>query len=108
MNDYNVEYEILNENQELQNKVNNFLINEGINPSLKGFKYFSDIVTISLVKKNYSKTFMSELFPFIAYKYGIKEYSVQRQLRYTITLSSRDGTLPEKLYQKIWFNFKVF
>lgn len=107
MGDYNIEYEILQENQELQKQVNEFLIKEGVNPSLKGFKYFSDIVTISLVKKKYSKSFMCELYPFIAHKYNIKEYSVQRQLRYTITIASTKGIVPEKLYQKIWFHFKM-
>lgn len=105
--DFSAEYEILEKNKELQNEINKYLINQGINPALKGFKYFSDIVTISLVKKKYSKTFMYELFPFIAHKYNIKEYSVQRQLRYAITLTNDEGYIPEQLYQKIWLDFKM-
>lgn len=106
-NDFNAEFEILENNKDLQKDVNKYLIKEGLNPSLKGFKYFSDIVVISLVKKKYSKTFMCDLFPFIAHKYKIKEFSVQRQLRYTITLASQEGHIPYKLYQKIWFDFKM-
>ena len=108
-NDYKEEYDILKSNFELQQKVNEYLLSKGYKPTLKGFKYFSDIATIGLVKKQYSKTFMCEIFPFIAHKYKIKEHSVQRQLRYSFTLASCNikKIKPEDLYQKLWFDFKM-
>lgn len=102
------EFEILRNNQELQNQVNEYLIKKGYRPNLKGFQYFSDIVVIGLVKKKYSKTFMTTIFPFIACKYDIKEHSVQRQLRYTFTLAdNKEKIKPDDLYQKLWFDFKT-
>ena len=108
-NNFNEEYGILDRSQELQDKVNLYLVNKGYNPNLKGFKYFSDIATIGLVKKKFSKTFMCEIFPFIAHKYNIKYCSVQRQLRYTFTLAefNINKIKPDDLYQKLWFDFKM-
>lgn len=103
------EFKILEKNKELQKDVNEYLMQKGYNPSLKGFQYFSDIATIGLTKKQYSKTFMCEIYPFIAHKYNIKEFSVQRQLRYTFTLANSNvkKIKPDELYQKLWFDFKM-
>ena len=108
-NDFSEEINILNENQDVQEKVVSYLLKKGYNPELKGFKYFSDIATIGLIKKKYSKTFMCEIYPFIAHKYNIRMFSVQRQLRYTFTLASSnvEKIRPEELYQKLWFDFKL-
>ena len=104
--EFQEEYDILNENKELHDKVKQYLINEGINPQLKGFDYFADLVTISLFKKKYSMSFMKTIYPFIAHKYNIKKSSVQRQLRYTFTLKNVRKVLPEDMYKKIWLEFK--
>lgn len=103
------EFEILEKNKELKKEVEKYLTRKGFNPSLKGFEYFCDIATIGLVKKKYSKTFMCEIYPFIAHKYNIKEFSVQRQLRYTFTLANYNfkKIKPEDLYQDLWFDFKM-
>ena len=108
-NRYMEEFKLLEDNKQLKKDVNEYLIAKGYNPNLKGFQYFSDIATIGLTKKQYSKTFMCEIYPFIAYKHKIKEHSVQRQLRYTFTLASSNvkKIKPEDLYQKLWFDFKM-
>lgn len=102
------EIRLLKENQELKEKIENYLVGKGYNSKLKGFDYFCDIATIGLVKKKYSKTFLKEIYPFIAYKYNIKPFSVQRQLRYTFTLSDVVFKIkPEDLYQKVWNLYKM-
>lgn len=107
MNNFKEQFEILEQNKELQNAVNQYLIKNGVSSKLKGFQYFSDIATIGLVNKKYSKTFMKDIFPFIAHKYNIKEFSVQRQLRYTFTIACERKIRPEDLYQCLWFDYKM-
>ena len=105
---YKEELELLKNNQELKKKIKEYLIEKGYKSNLKGFIYFCDIATIGLLKKKYSKTFLKEIYPFIAYKYKIKEFSVQRQLRYTFTLSNEKLKIkPEDLYQELWFEYKT-
>lgn len=109
INKFDEKFKTLEQNKDLKKEVDKYLIEKGYNPNLKGFQYFSDIATIGLTKKQFSKTFMCEIFPFIAHKYNIKEHSVQRQLRYTFTLASSNIEVikPEVLYQKLWFDFKM-
>lgn len=86
--DFKREFQLLKENSELQNQVNEELILLGLNNSAKGFLYISDIITLMLLLKKYTRSFINELEPFIAYKYGIKKDSVQRQLRYVCTIQT--------------------
>ncbi len=99
---YANEVRALEKNTELQKMVEEELQKMGINPSLKGFKYCSDIITLALVKKRYSRTTIAELIPFIAYKYGIKEYSVQRQMRYTCTVVTKNKYTVIEVVYHVW------
>ena len=100
------EYQVLEENKELSEKIREYLISEKVDPRLKGFNYFVDLVTILLFKKKYSMSFMKSTYPFTAHKYNIKVHSVQRQLRYTFTIANDRGLKPEEVYKKIWYMFK--
>lgn len=96
------EVKALAKNTELQQMVEKEMQSIGLNSSLKGFKYCSDIITLSLIKKKYSRTTIAELIPFIAYKYGIKEYSVQRQMRYTCTVVTKNKYTAIEVVYYVW------
>lgn len=88
---YNVFYleeKMLNDNPKVIEKATEYLDNLGINKELKGYKYMRDILALAVLKKKYSCSFFNEITPYIAYKYNIKNYSVQRQLRYTFTITN--------------------
>lgn len=86
--DYKREYQLLTNNQSLTNEVKEELILLGLNNSLKGFLYLTDIITLMLLLKKYTRSFICEIDQFIAHKYNIKRTSVQRQLRYVCTIST--------------------
>lgn len=105
---YENEIRMLRDNQQLQYQVDRYLENQfGLQSYLKGFKYLSDIITITLVKKKYSKTTIAEIAPFIAWKYGIKDFSVQRQLRYVCTLKTNGASDVDTIVKKTWTFFKM-
>lgn len=93
---------LLNDNKELQKKVYKELIKKGIDHNLKGFYYLLDIISLCVLKRKHSFTPIKEIFPFIAHKYGIKEYSVQRQLRYTCTIRNYGFYVPNVVCFDIW------
>lgn len=88
--DYKREYQLLNNNQSLTNEVSEELILLGLNNSTKGFLYLVDIITLQLLLKKYTRSFICEIEPFIAHKYQIKQDSVQRQLRYVCTIQTNN------------------
>lgn len=110
MAEFNIDFfneeRLLKENQEVQKMVNVYMEALGLKPELKGFTYLSDIMTLALVRKKYSRTTMAELTPFIAWKYGIKPFSVQRQLRYTCTLQTKGKYIVNTVAEKVWQQLK--
>lgn len=99
---FSEEFMALERNKTLQGMVNNELMKLGLDCRLKGFKYVSDIITLALIKRKYSRTTIAELTPFIACKYGIKDFSVQRQMRYVCTIrNARKETAIDIVYN-VW------
>lgn len=100
---------VLKTDEELLEEINEFLENNGVLPSLKGFKYMADLILLMKKRKRFSKATIDELKPFIAEKYGIKEHSVQRQLRYAVTIANglKDGILPIDLMSKAFYEIKL-
>ena len=88
--DFKREYQLLEENNSLTNKVKEELILLGLNNTTKGFLYIADIITLMLLLKKYTRSFICDLKPFIAHKYKIKQNSVQRQLRYVCTIQTKN------------------
>lgn len=103
---YDNDYKLLEKNEELSNKVAGWLIEKGISPHLKGFKMLVDIIVLVKLKKKYSLTTIKELSPFIGHKYGVKDYSVQRQLRYTCTLATNRSYKPIELVSMAWYEIE--
>lgn len=97
---------MLRENRSMRSRVVKKLIDLGLDYQLKGFRYMVDILTISLCNKKYSPTFMSEVIPFIAKREGIKEFSVQRQLRYTCTIKTNGKHIPNDIARDVWVAIK--
>lgn len=105
---FDTELYLLRENKELQKNVNVYLENAlFLDPNLKGFNYLSDIITLSLTKKRYSRATITELLPFIAWKNGIKEYSVQRQLRYVCTIRGAKKLKVDRVIEQTWNYFRT-
>lgn len=97
---------LLSKNSLTKKRVEELLIEKGLDENLKGFKYLTDIITYALCSKKYSQTFMAEVIPFIAKRENIKEYSVQRQLRYTCTIKTKGKLYPNELAIEIWEKIK--
>lgn len=95
------ENRLLNENPYVREKVRKYLALIGLDTTLKGFNYLEDIISLSLLMRKYSRTTIAELTPYIAWKHGIKEYSVQRQLRYVCTIKNK--YLPIDICEKAWY-----
>lgn len=101
------EFKMLEENHKIRNMVYNHLIKRyGLKSNLKGFYYLVDIISLSLIKKNYSRTTINELSPFIAYKYRIKAFSVQRQLRYVCTIATNNRYKVVDICSDSWYFLK--
>lgn len=98
---------LINDNPKIKIKVYQYLVKKGLNKSLKGFAYLVDMLTLMLVIKQYSKPFMAELFPYIAHKYGIQEYSVQRQLRYCCTITCKYHYVVNELCISAWYDIRT-
>ena len=104
---YEQERKMLENNQELSNRIAIWLIEKGIQSHLKGFKMLVDIITLTKLKKKYSLTTIKELSPFIGYKYDIKPFSVQRQLRYTCTIATHKKYKPIELVSMAWYEIEI-
>lgn len=89
------------ENEEVERLVYKTMISYQIPSKYKGFKYFKDIIVISLQDNSYSMQPMAKYFDFIAYEYDIENFSVQRQLRYSCTIKGC-CRVPIDLYTVIW------
>lgn len=93
---------LLESNEPLKERVSEYLITKyKLDDSLKGFKYMVDIISMSLILKKYSRTTIEYLKSYIAYRYDIKAFSVQRQLRYTCTV--RGDYLPLEIAETAWW-----
>lgn len=103
---FETEFKLLKENQKLANIVEKWLIMQGLDKNIKGFSYCKDIITLSLLKKQFSKTTIAEITPFIAYKNGIKDYSVQRQMRYVCTIKTNGKYIPDEICRRGWYEIK--
>ena len=103
--DFKIEFRQLEENKDIEKKVYEYLVEKGLDTKLKGFDYLKDIITLSLIKKKYSRTTIKELTPFIAFKYGIKEYSVQRQLRYVCSIKQK--YYPVVICNRAWSDIRA-
>ena len=79
----------------------------GLDSELKGFLYLLDIITLSIIYRKYSRTTIAELTPFIAHKYDIKEFSVQRQLRYVCTVKTNGKYKVHDICENIWKKIKT-
>lgn len=79
----------------------------GLDSELKGFLYLLDIITLSIIYRKYSRTTIAELTPFIANKYNIKEFSVQRQLRYVCTVKTNGKYKVHDICESIWKKIKT-
>lgn len=99
---YRAEVKLLNDNKEMKKRVFVELLRKGLDRNLKGFHYLLDIITLCVLKRKHSFTPITTLYPFIAHKYGIKEFSVQRQLRYTCTIKNYGFYVPNMLCFEIW------
>lgn len=106
-NNFKKDLEMLSQNVFVKKLVMKELLDKGLDKKLKGFLYLLDLITLALLKKNYSRTTPKELYPILAHKYGIKEYSIQRQLRYTCTIACEKHYKPDCLAQEIWFKVKT-
>ena len=95
------EERLLRENPYVREKVRKYLAMKGLDTTLKGFSYLEDIIALSLVRRKYSRTTIAELTPYIAYKNGIKDFSVQRQLRYCCTI--KNHYKPIDICEKAWY-----
>lgn len=105
---FSEEYEILKNNKELQDRVSKHLVEKyELDKNAKGFKYLIDIITISLVRKKYTRTFICEIAPFIAHKYGIKVFSVQRQMRYVCTIKTNNKYKAIDVVANTWYEIKT-
>ena len=83
--------------EEIEKNVAKLLIFYGVNPKLKGYDYMKDIIMLGRKKLKYSIATFEQLEEEIALKYGIKKWSVQRQLRYAVTIKNMYG---KKIYPK--------
>ena len=102
------EYKILDKTKDLQKRVSDYLVEKyDLDNNAKGFKYLVDILTLCLIKKKYTRTFICEIAPFIAHKYGIKEFRVQRQLRYVCTVKTNNKYKVIDIVAKAWFELKT-
>lgn len=92
--------------EELMQEIETFVKKYGVNPEYKGYKYICDIIFMAKKRKRYSRETIKNLAPEIASKYGIKENSVQRQLRYAVTLKNMYGgkLLPVELVDLAYKN----
>lgn len=79
----------------------------GLDSELKGFLYLLDIITLSIIYRKYSRTTIAELTPFIAHKYDIKDFSVQRQLRYVCTIKTNGKYKVHDICENIWKKIKT-
>lgn len=77
--------------EELMNNIKVFVKRYGVDESLKGFEYMCELIFWMKKTKKYSTSAMQELYHYVASKHGIEEYSVQRQLRYAVTLNNLYG-----------------
>ena len=64
------------------------------------------VSVVALVKKQYTRTFISEISPFISHKYGIKTVSIQRQLRYACTIKTDNKYKVIDIVSKTWYEIK--
>lgn len=79
----------------------------GLDSELRGFLYLLDIITLSIIYRKYSRTTIAELTPFIAHKYDIKDFSVQRQLRYVCTVKTNGKYKVHDICENIWKKIKT-
>ena len=100
---YKLYSKLLEKNEPIKKRVESYLVYKyKLDSSLKGFLYLVDIISLSLILKKYSRTTINELSYYIAYKYNIKHFSVQRQLRYTCTI--RNKYLPIIICEQAWWD----
>lgn len=99
---YRADVKLLNDNKELRKRIYKELLKKGLDNNLKGFHYLLDIIAFCVLKRKHSFTPITTLYPFIAHKYGIKEHSVQRQLRYTCTIKNYGFYVPNMVCFEIW------
>lgn len=103
---FKLEFQQLEENSEIKSMVYDYLVNKGLDSTCKGFAYLLDIITLSLVKKKYSRTTIAELTSFIAYKNGIKDFSVQRQMRYVCTVKTNNKYKAIDICSRAWYEIR--
>lgn len=87
--------------KEIEIQVDKLLIKYGVNRDLKGYQYMKDIVLLGYAKK-YSYPKLVDYFEEIANKYNIKPFSIQRQLRYAVTLQNiyNEKVTPEEILRR--------
>lgn len=88
-------------------RVGKRLFELGLDKNLKGFNYLLDIITLSIIYRNYSRTTIAELTPFIAKKNFIKPFSVQRQLRYVCTIKTNGKYKVHDICEQTWRKIKL-
>lgn len=103
---YELEFKQLKENPQIVKMVNEWLIARGLDSTCKGFEYTSEIISLLLIKKKYSRDAMASLFGFIAYKNGIKEFSVQRQMRYVCTIKTKNKYIVNDICSQAWYDIR--
>ena len=98
---------LLLKNVELRKRVWIYLKKKyGLDSKLKGFQYLEVIISLSLILKKYSRTTIEQLKSYVAYKAGIKDFSVQRQLRYTCTIVTDNKYLPIDICCESWWELR--
>ncbi|MHB1315582.1 MAG: sporulation transcription factor Spo0A [Christensenellales bacterium] len=75
----------------LQRKISDILNMIGIPPSLKGFQYLREIITVSLEEDGLLKSVTKLLYPMVAEKYDTIPTRVERDIRHAIEVAWNKG-----------------
>lgn len=103
---FETEFKELRDNPEIKQMVYDWMVGKGLDPKCKGFDYTLDIITLSIIKKKYSRETIAKLTSFVAYKNGIKDWSVQRQMRWVCTIKTKNKYKVIDICSGAWYEIR--